>query len=90
VTAIPLATWLLVALAQTTPAVPAPKAATPVPRSETLESLIRSELAFSKASVEKGMREAFLTFLDDDGIVFRPHATNGKQLWRARSRRPRR
>ena len=30
------------------------------------------------------MRDAFLTFMADDGIVFQPRATNAKQLWTAR------
>jgi ketosteroid isomerase-like protein len=48
------------------------------------ESLVAAERAFSALSVEKGMKEAFLTFLADDGVVFRPTATNGKQAWSAR------
>ena len=52
--------------------------------SAALESLAAAERAFSETSVTRGMRDAFLTFMADDGIVFQPRATNAKQLWTAR------
>jgi ketosteroid isomerase-like protein len=52
--------------------------------SAALESLVAAERAFSETSVTRGMRDAFLTFMADDGIVFRPRATNAKQVWTAR------
>jgi ketosteroid isomerase-like protein len=47
-------------------------------RSE-LHSLVESEWAFAKTSEAKGMREAFLAFLADESIIFRPHPVNGKK-----------
>lgn len=37
-----------------------------------LQSLVLAERAFARASVERGMREAFLEFLADDAVIFRP------------------
>jgi ketosteroid isomerase-like protein len=39
----------------------------------SLAGLVETERAFAKTSVESGIREAFLKFFADDGIVFRPH-----------------
>ena len=44
-----------------------------------LQSLVDAERAFARASEEKGTREAFLAFIADDGILFRPAAVNGKK-----------
>ena len=45
--------------------------------SPALASLVEAERAFSAASVEKGVRQSFLTFLAPDAIVFRPLPVNG-------------
>ena len=50
-----------------------------------LESLVQAERRFSATSVERGMKEAFLAFLADDGIIFRPLPVNGKRSWASRS-----
>ncbi len=44
-----------------------------------LKSLVETEQAFSQAAADKSTREAFLLFIADDGILFRPKAVNGKQ-----------
>ena len=44
-----------------------------------LQSLVETERAFAKTSEDKGTREAFLSFIADDGILFRPAAVNGKK-----------
>jgi len=44
-----------------------------------LRSLVETEQAFSQAAADKSTREAFLLFIADDGILFRPKAVNGKQ-----------
>src|SRR5438034_8113101 len=44
-----------------------------------LSSLVQTERAFASAAQEKGIREAFLLFIADDGILFRPTAVNGKK-----------
>ena len=53
--------------------------------SDHLSSLVDAERGFSRTSVERGMRDAFLENLADDGIVFQPLAVNGKQVWQARA-----
>ncbi len=46
---------------------------------QSLQSLVETERAFSRTSEERDMRQAFLAFIADDGILFRPTAQNGKQ-----------
>jgi ketosteroid isomerase-like protein len=53
-----------------------------------LNSLVEAERAFSRASETKGMREAFLAYLADDAIVFRPHAVEGKKWYQERPAAP--
>src|SRR5262245_38326902 len=40
--------------------------------------MVQSERDFAKASVEKGRRKAFLTYLSKDSIVFNPGPTSGQ------------
>jgi len=49
----------------------------------SLQSLIAGERAFSKLSEEKGIKEAFLTYLADDSIVFRPRPVPGRKTYEA-------
>ncbi len=44
-----------------------------------LKSLVEAEREFSKTSEKKGIREAFLTYLSDNAILFRPNAVNGRR-----------
>jgi ketosteroid isomerase-like protein len=44
-----------------------------------LASLIAAEKAFAQMSAEQGTREAFLNYLADDSVLFRPHPVNGKK-----------
>jgi ketosteroid isomerase-like protein len=53
-----------------------------------LDSLVASERAFAALSVEKGMRDAFLTYLADNGVLLRFPPANGKALWSSRSAVP--
>lgn len=53
--------------------------------SESLETLIATERAFSAASVANGTRAAFLEFLSDSGIIFSPTPVNGKAVLRERA-----
>lgn len=46
-----------------------------------LTSLIESEKAFSKTSEDRGIREAFLTWLAPDAIVFRPGPVEGRPVY---------
>lgn len=49
------------------------------PSSSPLEAMVETERAFAKMSEEKGTTPAFLAFIADDGILFRPKAVKGKQ-----------
>lgn len=45
--------------------------------------LVETERAFSRYSVEKSMRQAFVEFLGDEAIIFRPQAVLGKPFYAA-------
>jgi ketosteroid isomerase-like protein len=47
--------------------------------------MVESERKFYQTGQEKGTRAAFLAFLADDGIVFRPGPINGKEVWGKRA-----
>lgn len=49
-----------------------------------VQSLVLAERAFVRSSVERGMREAFLAFLDDDAVIFRPGPVAGRDWFEAR------
>ena len=44
-----------------------------------LQEMVKTEQAFSKAAEEKNVRDAFMEFIADDGLLFRPGAVNGKK-----------
>lgn len=44
-----------------------------------LEKMVATERAFAKLSEDQGTREAFMAYIADDGILFRPTAVKGKQ-----------
>lgn len=44
-----------------------------------LVSMVNTERQFAATSLAKNTREAFLAFIADDGILFRPHAVAGKK-----------
>jgi ketosteroid isomerase-like protein len=44
-----------------------------------LNEMVSTERAFAQASADKGTRDAFLAFIADDGILFRPTAVKGKE-----------
>ena len=49
-------------------------------KKQNLNSLIATEYSFVAAAAEIGTRDAFLKFIADDGIIFRPNAVNGKKF----------
>jgi len=52
--------------------------------SSSLASLVETERAFAKMSVDKGRRDAFLAFFGDDAIFFTPDPVNARrqiQTW---------
>ena len=56
-----------------------PTAAQTTDRVNDLKSMVETERAFSRMSEEKGTREAFVAFIDENGILFRPTAVFGKK-----------
>jgi ketosteroid isomerase-like protein len=52
---------------------------------EAIRAMVEAERKFYQSGQEKGTRAAFLEFLADDGIVFRPGPVNGKEVWSKRS-----
>lgn len=56
--------------------------------SDLLRSLVETERAFSKTAATRGIRDSFLEYLADDGVLFRPQPVNGKQWMSARPARP--
>jgi ketosteroid isomerase-like protein len=49
---------------------------------ESVSLLIQSELAFARFASEKGIKDAFLAFLAEDSVLFRPRTVSGKK-WMA-------
>jgi ketosteroid isomerase-like protein len=47
--------------------------------SSSLRAMVETEIAFARTAAEKSTQEAFLAFIADDGILFRPTAVNGKR-----------
>jgi ketosteroid isomerase-like protein len=48
-------------------------------RTADLRSLVEAEREFAQASINKGMRAAFIENLADDSVLFRPRAVAGKK-----------
>ncbi|HYJ03598.1 MAG TPA: nuclear transport factor 2 family protein [Chthoniobacterales bacterium] len=51
---------------------------------EAVRAMVDAEKKFYETGQEKGTRAAFLEFLAEDGIVFRPGPVNGKEAWAKR------
>jgi len=49
------------------------------PGDEDWHSLVETEREFAAASRDHGMKVAFLRYLDDESILFRPHPVDGKR-----------
>lgn len=50
-------------------------------KADALASLIEAERSFSRTSGERGVREAFLTWLAPDAVVFRPGPVEGRPVY---------
>ncbi len=50
-----------------------------VQKKSALQAMVDTERAFAKMSEDQGTRPAFMAFIADDGILFRPTAVKGKQ-----------
>jgi len=51
---------------------------------DSVRAMVDAEKKFYQTGQEQGTRAAFLAFLADDGIVFRPGPVNGKEVWSKR------
>lgn len=51
--------------------------------SADLGPLEETERAFSRMAAAEGAKAAFLSFLSDDSVVFRPDRVNGKEFWKS-------
>lgn len=49
-----------------------------------LQKLVDTEHAFARFAAEKGTKNAFLEYLNVDGLLFMPDKVNGKTFWSAR------
>ncbi len=56
--------------------------------SADFSSLVEAERSFARTAGEKGMKDAFIAFADDDGIIFRRAPINAKESWRAKNPAP--
>lgn len=50
--------------------------------------IYETERAFEKSVAEKGIKQGFLEFLTDEGMLYNPLPVNGKQYWRGQSDSP--
>jgi len=64
----------------------APPASAPIPtRGEEAEAaLVAAERAFEQATIREGVRDAFIRFADDSGVIFRPEPVNAIASFRSR------
>ena len=58
------------------------------PAKKPLDQLVQAERQFSATSVAEGMKAAFVTWLADTSVVFRPLPMDGKKLWVSRDSVP--
>ena len=52
---------------------------------EAVRAMVEAEKNFYQAGQEKGTRAAFIEFLAEDGIIFRPGPVNGRESWSKRT-----
>jgi len=53
-----------------------------------LQAVVETERAFARTATEKGVRDSFLAFIAEDGILYRPGPIKGKEWLAARPARP--
>ncbi len=62
--------------------------ASPIDRESALESLIAAERSFARTAERAGVREAFIAYLADDGVLFRPRPVNAQAYLRDQAPTP--
>ncbi|MBW4891188.1 nuclear transport factor 2 family protein [Mucilaginibacter sp. HMF5004] len=53
-----------------------------------VQTVVAAEEAFNKAVAKKGIKEGFLSAIDDDAIVFRPNAVSAKEFYTRIDKQP--
>ena len=75
---------LLAAGLASTPILPPPQPSATASTSDAFSAMVDAERAFAGAAKQRGVRAAFLEYLDDDAIGFEPSLGRAKEAWRAR------
>ncbi len=52
------------------------------------QAMIDADQSLANYAVEKGTKAAYLRYLGDDGVIFKPEATNGKDWWNLQKDEP--
>lgn len=55
---------------------------------KNFNSMVATEFQFAARALQVGSRDAFLEFIDDEGILFRPTPVNGKEFLSKQNSRP--
>src|SRR5688500_3834902 len=50
-------------------------------KKSALDAIVKSEHAFARTSVEKGIRDSFIEFFAEAGINFQPHPTKTREAY---------
>ena len=74
---------LLATTAQARLVMSPPPTADAAPAPERVLPVVQAERDFCADAVKRGTREAFLSFLADDGVIFQPTPINAQEFWRA-------
>lgn len=53
-----------------------------------VKTVVEAEQAFDKTVARKGIKNGFLSVIDDEGIVFRPNAVNAKEFYSSIDKQP--
>lgn len=52
------------------------------------QAMVDADRSLSSYAIEKGTKAAYLRYLGDDGVIFKPEATNGKDWWNLQKEEP--
>jgi ketosteroid isomerase-like protein len=53
-----------------------------------VQTVVDAEVAFNKAVAKKGIKDGFLSVIDDEAVVFRPNAVNAKEFYTRIEKQP--
>jgi ketosteroid isomerase-like protein len=53
-----------------------------------VKTVVDAEVAFNKAVAKKGLKDGFLSVIDDDAVVFRPNAVSAKEFYTRIDKQP--